>query len=140
MPQNLDVTFKSLFLRSNGIFLRQLFGEIVAWQNVEQPTVSNRRADLLARCADGFLRHIEIQLYNELAIPFRMAEYYVGFFRLLNEHVNKILLYVGRDPLRMPAAFITPTMRHEYKITTCARWTGKRFWRAMTGRTTNGHF
>ena len=116
MPQNLDVTFKSLFLRSTGIFFRQLFGEIVDWQNVEQPIVSNRRADLLARCLDGFLRHIEIQLYNDSTIPFRMAEYYVGFFRLLNEHVIQILLYVGREPLRMPSAFVTPTMRHEYTI------------------------
>ncbi len=116
MPQHLDVTLKSLFLRSTGIFTRQLFGEIVAWQNVEQPTVSNRRADLLARCADGSLRHIEIQLKNDLAIPFRMAEYYLGFHRILNEHVVQILLYVGREPLRMPAAFVTPAMRHEYTV------------------------
>ncbi len=116
MPQNFDVTFKALFLRSSGIFVRQLCGEIVGWQNVEQPTVTNRRADLLARCVDGFLRHIEIQLYNEAAIPFRMAEYYVGFFRLLNEHVIQILLYVGREPLRMPSVFLTPAMRHEYRI------------------------
>jgi len=114
MSQHLDVTLKSLFLRSTGIFTRQLFGEIVAWQNVEQPTVSNRRADLLARCADGTLRHIEIQLKNDLAIPFRMAEYYLGFHRILNEHVIQILLYVGREPLRMPAEFVTPAMRHEY--------------------------
>ena len=116
MPQHLDVTLKSLFLRSTGVFARLLFGEIVAWQNVEQPTVSNRRADLLARCADGLLRHIEIQLQNDLAIPFRMAEYYLGFYRLLNEHVLQILLYVGREPLRMPDAFETPSMRHKYVV------------------------
>ena len=116
MPQHLDVTLKSLFLRSTGVFARLLFGEIVAWQNVEQPTVSNRCADLLARCADGLLRHIEIQLRNDLAIPFRMAEYYLGFYRLLNEHVLQIVLYVGREPLRMPTAFVTPTMRHEYVV------------------------
>ncbi len=28
----------------------------------------------------------------------------------------QILLYVGREPLRMPSAFVTPTMRHEYTI------------------------
>ena len=116
MPQHLDVTLKSLFLRSSGVFTRLLFGEIVSWQNVEQPTVSNRRADLLARCADGLLRQIEIQLRNDPAIPFRMAEYYLGFYRLLNEHVVQILLYVGREPLRMPAVFETPTMRHEYVV------------------------
>ena len=116
MPQNLDVTLKSLFLRSSGVFTRLLFGEIVSWQNVEQPTVSNRRADLLARCADGLLRQIEIQLRNDPAIPFRMAEYYLGFYRLLNEHVVQILLYVGREPLRMPVVFETPTMRHEYVV------------------------
>lgn len=116
MPQNLDVTLKTLFLRTDGIFTRLLFGEIIGWQNVEQPTVSNRRADLLARCADGLLRHIEIQLRNDLAIPLRMAESYLGFYRLLGEHVKQIVLYVGREPLRMPDAFVTPAMRHEYAV------------------------
>lgn len=108
MPRNLDVTGKSLFLRSTEIFFRQLFRQIVSWQNVEQPTVSNRRADLLARHGDGFLRHLEIQLYNDSVSD---GESSIGFFRLLNEHVIQILLSVGRDPLRMPLAFETPFHR-----------------------------
>jgi hypothetical protein len=45
-----------------------------------------------------------------------MAEYYLGFHRTLNEHVNQTVLYVGREPLRMPAAFITPAMHHDYTL------------------------
>ena len=72
--------------------------------------------DLLARLADGSLRHVELQKKNEADIGRRQAEYYVGFHRLLNEHVEQILLYVGREPLRMSPVWETPSMRHEFVI------------------------
>ena len=40
---------------------------------------------------DALSRMAEIQLKNDLAIPFRMVEYYLGFHRILNEHVVQIL-------------------------------------------------
>jgi predicted transposase YdaD len=108
MAQTFDVTFKLLFRRSQGVFTRMLFGEVTEWPNVEQPTVRNQRPDLLARSADGTLRHVEIQASNDPTIPLRMLDYYVGFHRLFGEHVQQTLLYVGRDPIRIATRLPPP--------------------------------
>ena len=114
MAQQIDVTFKSLLVNSRGVLARLLFGPVTEWLNVEQPEIRNLRADLLARIADGSLRHVEIQASNNEKMGLRMLEYYVGFQRILGEHVSQTILYVGREPLRMPSLFVTPSVRFEY--------------------------
>ncbi len=89
---------------------------MVEWLNVEQPKVSNIRVDLLARMEDGRLRHVEMESKNDSGFARRAAEYYLGFHRLLGEHVDQIVLYVGREPLRMKPVFETPSMRYEFEI------------------------
>ena len=64
MAHTFDVTFKFLFRRSHGVLSRLLFGDVVEWPNVEQPEVRKLGAGLLARCADGSLRHVELQVTN----------------------------------------------------------------------------
>jgi hypothetical protein len=46
----------------------------------------------------------------------RQAEYYLGFQRLLGEHVEQIVLYIGREPMRLRPLFETPTMRYEFQL------------------------
>ena len=116
MAQTFDVTFKYLFRNSTGVLARLLFGESPEWQNVEQPEVRNLRPDLLARGADGQLRHVELQIKNDRTLPFRMLEYYVGFRRAFDEHVHQTLLYAGREPLSMPHYFSSASTRHEFHI------------------------
>ena len=116
MAQQIDVTFKSLLVNSNGVLARMLFGSVTEWLNVEQPEIRNLRADLLARVADGSLRHVEIQANNNEKMGLRMLEYYVGFQRILGEHVPQTVLYVGRQALRMPSVLVTPSLRFEYSI------------------------
>jgi hypothetical protein len=117
MAQQFDVSLKLLFHRSKGLFTQRLFGgQVVEWVNVEQPRVTNLRADLLARLEDGSLRHVEVQAKNEPDIGRRQAEYYLGFHRLLNQHVEQVLLYVGREPLRMAPVFETPAMRYAFQL------------------------
>ena len=103
--------------RSKGLFSQRLFGgQVVEWVNVEQPKVTNLRVDLLARLANGSLRHVEVQAKNEPDIGRRQAEYYLGFHRLLNQHVEQVLLYVGREPLRMTPLFKTPAMQYQFEL------------------------
>lgn len=117
MAQDYDVTVKLLFHFSRGLVARRLFeAEVVEWINVEQPRVTNLRADLLARLADGSLRHIEIQKRNDPDLGRRQAEYYLGFHRLLGEHVTQVVLYVGREPLRMAPRWQTPSLQFEFTI------------------------
>ncbi len=62
--------------------------DVVDWPNVELPEVRNPRVDLLARCADGTLRHVEIQLRNEPNFDFRMLDYSVGIRLVTPEHLH----------------------------------------------------
>jgi hypothetical protein len=117
MAQQYDVSLKMLFHHSRGLIAQQLFGGPVAqWINVEQPKVTNIRVDLLARLENGRLRHVEFETKNEAHMGRRQAEYYLGFHRLLGEHVEQILLYAGQEPLRMEPVFETPSLRYEFQI------------------------
>jgi hypothetical protein len=117
MAQVYDVSLKLLFRYSKGLLAGRLFGgRVIEWVNVEQPKVTNIRVDLLARMEDGSLRHVEAQATNEPEMERRQAEYYLGFHRLLKEHVEQVVLYVGREPLKMRPVFETPSMRYEFQL------------------------
>lgn len=116
MAQPYDVTFKLLFRKSRGLLSKLLFGDVVDWPNVELPEVRNPRVDLLARCADGSYRHVEIQLRPEALIDFRMLDYYVAIRRVLGVDPQQALLYAGRQPMRNPGIFQSPSTRHEYTV------------------------
>jgi predicted transposase YdaD len=117
MGQQFDVSLKTLFRYSHGIVSRMLFGgPVVEWLNVEQPDVRNVRVDLLARRDDGTLRHVEFQTTNEPDMARRQADYYMGFWRLLDQHVEQVMLYLSREPLGMDPVFATPAMRYHYTI------------------------
>jgi len=117
MAQDYDVSLKLLFRYSKGLLAGRLFGgRVREWVNVEQPKVTNIRVDLLARMEDGSLRHVEAQATNEPEMERRQAEYYLGFHRLLKEHVEQVVLYVGREPLKMRPVFETPSMRYEFQL------------------------
>jgi hypothetical protein len=117
MAQQYDVSLKLLFHHSKGLLARRLFGgAVVEWVNVEQPKVTNLRVDLLARLEDGSLRHVEVQARNEPDMGRRQLEYYLGFLRLLGKHVEQVVLYVGREPLRMLPVFETPSVRYEFQL------------------------
>jgi hypothetical protein len=117
MAQQYDVSLKLLFHHSKGLLARRLFGgPVVEWVNVEQPKVTNLRVDLLARLEDGSLRHVEVQAKNDPDMGRRLAEYHLGFLRLLGQHVEQVVLYVGREPLRMSPVFETPSMRYAFRL------------------------
>lgn len=117
MAQRFDVSLKTLFRYSHGVVSRMLFGgRVKEWLNVEQPKVRNVRVDMLARLADGSIRHVDLQTGNDSKMPQRMAEYYMGFWRLLGKHVEQVVLYAGRERLTMKSEFRTPCMRHKYRI------------------------
>ena len=118
MAQQYDVSLKLLFRYSHGIIARALFGEggVTEWLSVEQPRVNNPRPDLLARCGDGSLRNVELQSYNDPELPRRKAEYYLGFWRLIGEHVDQIVLFVSPQKLTMPPTLKTKSMTYKFRI------------------------
>ena len=118
MAQDYDVSLKLLFRKSTGVVARTLFGggRIREWLNVELPRVQNPRVDLLARMADGSLRHVEVESKCPADMARREAEYYLGLHRRFDEHVEQVVLYVGNEPVRVPVLFLTPTMKFEFRL------------------------
>ena len=112
-----DVSFKILFHLSRGLISSRLFGSLgVADGDVELPKVNNPRADIVARCGDGVLRHVEIETRNRLETPRRKAEYYLALYRHMHDHVEQVLLYADVEPLTMPSTFVTPSMHYAFRI------------------------
>jgi hypothetical protein len=119
MAQTYDVSLKALFLRnSSGIIRRKVFGSggIAQVLPTEQPQVFNHRADLVARTEDGIVHHLEFQAKNENVFPRRMLGYYVYYEGVYGEHVVQTVLYIGREPLRMPDFYVTPCLQFRYTI------------------------
>ena len=118
MAQDYDVSLKLLFRRSTGLVARELFGgRIREWVNVELPRVRNPRVDLLARMADGSLRHVEIESHIGPDLARREAEYYLGLHRRFDQHVEQVVLYVGQERLsRAGAQFKTQAMQFQFRL------------------------
>ena len=128
MAQDYDVSLKLLFHHSRGRVAQRLFGaRVVEWLNVEQPKVNNLRVDMLARMDDGTLRHVEFASKNDPDMGFRELEYSVGFRRLLGEDVDQVVLYAGREPLRMKPVYRSESTVHRFKILDIRRFDGEPF-------------
>ena len=111
--QQFDVVLKVL-LRSS---LERITGNrIVRWLPTELPKVQNLRVDLLGETAGGELVQIEVQSTNDERIPFRMLEYLALIIRAHQRIPKQILLYVGREPLRMQSHFTWADGSIRYKI------------------------
>lgn len=119
MGQRYDVSLKSLFLREgDGIIRRLLFGpgRIVEFLLTEQPKVLNTRADIVARTEAGGVRQVEFQAQNEAGFGFRIMEYYPFLVRMYGEPVTQIVLYLGRDPMRLENFYRSESMDFRFKI------------------------
>ena len=100
--QDYDVVLKLLLQKS----LERLTGyKITRWLSTELPKVQNLRLDLLGETEDGELIQIEVQSTNDPNLPFRMLEYLVLAIRIYGRVPKQIVLYVGREPLRMADRF-----------------------------------
>jgi len=118
MAQRYDVSLKSLFQREgDGLIRRVLFGSrVTELLSTEQPQIFNHRADMVARTEDGKLRHVEFQAANETAFHFRMLEYYAYLVRMHEQHVTQVVLYLGREPLRMENRFTSESIDYRFEI------------------------
>ncbi|MFN0103942.1 MAG: DUF4351 domain-containing protein [Bryobacteraceae bacterium] len=118
MAQRYDVSLKSLFLGDGeGIIRRLLFGgKVVEFLATEQPQIFNHRADLVVRTEDGLLHHVELQAFNESGFELRMLEYYGYLVRFHKQHVAQVVLYLGREPLRLECAYTSPSIDFRFEI------------------------
>lgn len=90
--------------------------KVTGWLNVELPRLQNPRVDLLGEAEDGELLHLELQSTNDGTMALRMAEYHLGAYRLLGRFPRQVVIYVGSDPLRMPAELRGPALEFRYTL------------------------
>jgi len=112
-----DTTFKRLLRQSVQEAIRELTGSTVSsWYNVELPKTSSRTLDLLGESPAGELIHIELQSKNDPLMPLRMLEYYLRVRELFGRYPRQVLLYVGRERLRMESAIQTERLSYAYRV------------------------
>lgn len=117
MAQHFDVTLKLLFRGSNGLVATAIFGgPVVEWLSTELPKIENTRLDMLARVEGRGMVMLELHSFNDSEIGRRALDYYVGCLRLYNEEVDPVVLYVGKEPLRMKPVFKTKKLTFEFRI------------------------
>ena len=100
--QQFDVVLKVL-LRSS--MARITGSRVLRWLPTELPKVQNLSVDLLGETADGELMQIEVQSSNRGNVPFRMLQYLSLIIAIHHRIPKQVLLYVGREPLRMESQF-----------------------------------
>ena len=101
--QNFDVALKEIFQTIGTSLTEKLAGAAPAeWLNVELPETRNPRADFVCRLVTGLLFHMEFASYNDAELIWRMLDYLSMLRKKYGQTPRQVVLYMGRDPLRMP--------------------------------------
>lgn len=101
--QNFDVALKEIFQTIGTSLTEKLAGAAPAeWLNVELPETRNPRADFVCRLVNGLLFHMEFASYNDAELIWRMLDYLSMLRKKYGQAPRQVVLYMGRDPLRMP--------------------------------------
>lgn len=118
MAQHFDVSLKVLFVRQGSGIVRQMVfgGNVAEFLATEQPQLSNRRTDLVARNEDGSLHHVEFQTSNEAGFPLRMLEYYAYLAKAHKQHVVQTVLYLSREPMTLEDSYSSPSLMYRFTI------------------------
>ena len=128
MAQDYEVVLKLLFRQSGHGIVRELTGlGVTTWLDKELPEVRNTGADMRGETADGELLHFEFQIDNARFTELRMAGYYVYIYRLFGRHPIQILIYVGRERLRLTDRFTSPSMDFHFRLIDFSQMDGESF-------------
>jgi predicted transposase YdaD len=116
--QEFDITLKTLLqLQLQQGALSTLTGLAVQeWLSTDLPEIRARHVDLLGRSLDGSLVHVELQSSNDPDMALRMAEYAFDIHRAYGSFPVQLVLYVGRDRLRMKSAVTGPGFHFQCRI------------------------
>jgi predicted transposase YdaD len=86
------------------------------WLNVELPHLRAPCVDLLGETESGELIQVELQTTNDPSMPLRMLEYGVAIARRHGRFPRQIVVYVGRDRLRMVSDYAAADVVFRYEL------------------------
>ena len=101
-----DAALKLLLTQSAAVTIRTVSGlQVKRWPNVEISSVKQSRVDLLGESPDGRLLQIEFQSRNDRTMWERMLKYGVAVLDKYGRYPKQVVLYVGKDRLRMEGTY-----------------------------------
>ena len=109
-----DTTFKELFPDAKVLFGLLTQSEVVRIENVEYPSVKQRRTDLVAQLANEKLLHLELQSDNDNDMLWREFEYCDLIIQRYHQVPLQIVLYVGAAPANFITELNTENLRYRY--------------------------
>jgi predicted transposase YdaD len=114
--QQFDVAIKEILQQAIET-LRQIgVSEVQCWLNVELPSTRNPRVDLLGETGGGRLVQVELHAHNDPAMPLRMLEYATAIRRRYGRAPCQVVVYVGREPMRMEARLVEEGLLFGYEL------------------------
>lgn len=98
-----DVIVKDLFQKDRPTLLDEITEGVAIREflNVELPVVLERRADLVMLLADGRIKHVEFQSFNDRDMAYREAIYGLMIGQVYRRPVDQTVVYIGAEPMRM---------------------------------------
>jgi hypothetical protein len=115
--QRFDIALKEILRTPASLAATQLAGSrIKRWLDPHQPKTKSPQADLVGETYGGSLVHLEIQSSNDPKMPRRMFEYCSGLFERTGKLPHQVLVYVGREPLRMVREVGGPDFSYRYTM------------------------
>jgi len=109
-----DTTFKELFPDVKVLFKLLTNSNVVNIENIEFPSVQQRRADLIATLENGGLLHLELQSDNDDKMLWRELEYCGLISQRYQQVPLQIVLYIGEKPTRFKTEINTPNLKYRY--------------------------
>ncbi len=124
-----DIALKELFQSFEIGLTERLAGVApVEWLNVELTETRAQRVDFVCRLADGGIFHMEFQSSNDPAMAQRMLDYFVALYRKYGSAPRQFVLYVGKEPLKMPDSLDLESLKFEYSIVDIGSLNAQELW------------
>jgi len=111
-----DTTFKELFPDVKVLFKLLTNSNVVNIENIEFPSVQQRRADLIATLENGGLLHLELQSDNDDKMLWRELEYCGLISQRYQQVPLQIVLYIGEQSPRFKTEINTPNLKYRYDL------------------------
>lgn len=115
--QKYDIALKEILRTPASLAATQLAGSrIRRWLDPHQPHTQSLQADLVGETYRGGIVHFEIQSFNDGTMVERMFEYCSGLFRRHGQLPHQVLVYAGKERLRMAHEMVGPDFTYRFTI------------------------
>ncbi len=112
-----DRSLKELFSKIPTNFIKLLIDkDIKDILDTNFPSISENKADLIARLEDDSIFHLEIQSTNDKNMPLRMIKYALLIYEKYKIYPKQLVLYIGDKKLNTPNHLNFEKLNYYYDV------------------------